>query len=239
MTQLKERFTTDAVIVAAGTGSRMMAGINKVFLPIFHQEMLCYTIEAFEASPLISNIILVTGERDTARCHELAEQRHYQKLKHILSGGASRRQSVFAGLKACCADFVCIHDGARALITPEEIEKVLKDAFQFQAAALGVCVKDTLKDVDENGFIQGTIDRERTYQIQTPQVFRRDKILYFHEKADKYNIQVTDDCALAEHFGMRVKVTKGSYENIKLTTPEDIFIAEKILKRRMEGSNTP
>ena len=140
-----------------------------------------------------------------------------------------RGESVQNGLKEATGNVVAIHDGARALITKEDIEKVIKDAVEFGAAALGVKCKDTLKQADENGFISATIDREFLYNIQTPQVFKLSEIRKMYEECNEI---FTDDCALAQMFGRKVKITEGSYDNIKITTPEDLELAERILKKR-------
>lgn len=216
-----------AVIVAAGSGTRMKAGKNKVFLELLGKTILEHTVSAFENMPMIDEIIVVTNEIDEAK-NVLSK---YGKLKEIVPGGAVRGESVQNGLKVATGDFVAIHDGARALILKEDIENVLNAAMEFGAAALGVKSKDTLKMADENGFISKTLDREFLYNIQTPQVFKLSEILELYEKCDEV---FTDDCALFEKFGKRVKIVDGSYDNIKITTPDDMDLAERILKKRGE-----
>ena len=214
-----------AVIVAAGSGTRMNAGKNKVFLELLGKTILEHTVSAFENTPMIDEIIVVTNEIEAA-AKTLSK---YSKLKSIVLGGNTRGESVQKGLKAAEGDFVAIHDGARALILKEDIEKVLNAAIEFGAASLGVKCKDTLKMADENGFISKTVDREFLYNIQTPQVFKLSEILGMYEKCDQV---FTDDCALAEKYGVRVKIVDGSYDNIKITTPDDMDLAERILKKR-------
>lgn len=214
-----------AVIVAAGMGKRMGAGINKAYLLLGGKTILEQTVTVFENCRKIEEIVVVTD--DTEKCRELLKG--FKKVTKIVLGGATRQDSVKNGLKVCQGEFVAIHDGARALITAEKIEKVIEDAEKFGAAALGVKCKDTLKVSDEDGFIAKTLDRDWIYQIQTPQVFKRTEI---EEAHSKINSELTDDCAVMEIIGKKVKITEGSYENIKITTPEDLIIAEKILEKR-------
>lgn len=216
-----------AVIVAAGSGTRMKAGKNKVFLELLGKTILEHTVSVFENSAMISEIVVVTNEIEEAK-NKLSE---YKKIKAIVSGGSTRGESVQNGLKEASGEFVAIHDGARALISAEDIENVLNAAVEFGAAALGVKCKDTLKMADNNGFISGTLDREFLYNIQTPQVFRLSEITEMYEKCSEV---FTDDCALAEKYGIKVKIVDGSYDNIKITTPDDMDLAERILRKRGE-----
>ena len=224
--------TVTAVIVDGGRGKRMGADINKVILPLGGPEILAHTLRAFELCPDIDDIVVVTGKADIERVKEIAEREGFKKLSHIVPGGAERSDSVYNGLRAAKGDIAAIHDGARCLIAPSDISAVVRDAEKYGAAALGVTVKDTLKSIDSSGNICGTIDRERTVLIQTPQVFKKDEIKALHEHVKKDGYAVTDDCSVFERYGRSVHVTKGSYDNIKLTTPEDIAIGEQILRRR-------
>lgn len=221
-----------AVIVAGGRGRRMGADINKVFLPLAGREILSYTLKAFELCPDINDIVVVTGRDDIEKVRDITARDGITKLSEIVPGGAERSDSVYNGLSAASGDIAVIHDGARCLITPDEISAVISDAIKHGAAALGVKIKDTLKSIDENGNIRGTVDRENTVLIQTPQVFMLDKIKALHERLKADGGAVTDDCAIFEKYGERVHVTIGSYDNIKLTTPDDVSVGEQILKRR-------
>lgn len=219
-----------AIIAAGGKGTRMGAGINKVYLPLCGKEILARTLSVFEACSCVDEVIVVTGESELERLQELSEKYKFQKISAAVSGGATRGESVFHGLCRASGDFILIHDAARALITEDEILRVLTDCKQYGAAALGVKCKDTLKRADQNGFIAETLDRENTYQIQTPQAFSRDIIQRAYDAAQDF--AATDDCALVEKLGIPIKITEGSYENIKLTTPSDLAVGEEILKRR-------
>lgn len=221
-----------AVIVAGGKGTRMGADKNKVFLQIMDKEVLFYTISAFERNSRIDDIVVVTGKNDIDECIALVGKYQLNKIKCITEGGMTRQQSVKNGLMKADGDIVLIHDGARALVTETEINNSIDDCIKYGAAAVGVKCKDTLKSADIDGFISGTVDRESTYLIQTPQTFYLDKILNLHKRAEKEGFEATDDCMIAEHYGVKIKISAGSYDNIKLTTPEDMIIGERILKKR-------
>ena len=217
------------IIAAGGKGTRMGADINKVYLKLSGKEILVHTIEAFQQNKNVDEVIVVTGECDIEKCKTLAQKHNLTKVSAIVCGGDTRQKSVYNGIIASKCDIVAIHDGARALISQEEINAVIADCKKYGAAALGVKVKDTLKASDD-GFISKTVDRSNMYAIHTPQVFAREDIIKAHQAAQ--NLHATDDCGLAENIGIRIKITEGSYNNIKITTPEDMIMAEAILKGR-------
>lgn len=219
-----------AIIAAGGKGTRMGAGFNKVYMALSGTEIIVRTVSVFEKCAAVDEIVVVTGDDDTARFKLLAGQYGFKKISAVVCGGNTRSESVYNGLRAASGSIVLIHDGARALITENEIERVISDCRRYGAAALGVKCKDTLKKADADGFINSTLDRETTYQIQTPQAFFKNDILRAYKAAE--GLDATDDCMLAERAGIKIKITEGSYENIKLTTPSDIAVGEEILKRR-------
>lgn len=219
------------IIAAGGKGTRIGAGKNKVFLKLIDKEVLYYTISAFENNKNIDDIIVVTAEADIGDCEKLINRYNFTKIAKIIKGGKTRQESVIKGLRECDGDIVLIHDGARAFVTDSEIDNTLSDCIKYGAAAVGVKCKDTLK-ISSGGFIKETVDRENTYLIQTPQAFQRKEILSLHEKAFAEGLEATDDCMIAEHYGVKIKISEGSYDNIKLTTPEDMIIGESILKER-------
>lgn len=221
---------TSAVIVAAGSGRRMGAGINKVYMPLGDKCVLWHTLKAFAASNAVDEIVIVTDSENMIRAAEIAAE--LDIFFKVVEGGAERQDSVLSGILAADGDMVAVHDGARAMITPELIKKVINDAEKYGASALGVVPKDTIKTADGDGFITATVERNGTYLIQTPQVFDRELLINAHEEAKEDGFSATDDCAVMERMGIKIKVSEGSYENIKLTTPEDIFTAERILKER-------
>lgn len=220
------------IIAAGGRGTRMGADINKVFLPLCGKEIIAHTLYAFEMCTVIDEIIVVTGADDIKRIEDIAKRDNIKKLSAAVEGGAERQASVYNGLCAARGDICAIHDGARCLVTTEEITAAVEAAKRWGAAAVGVKVNDTLKSIDENGFITGTLERENTVRIQTPQVFATKVIKALHERAAADKLSVTDDCSIFEAYGRRVYVTIGTYDNIKLTTPADIEIGTGILKRR-------
>ena len=224
------------IIAAGGKGRRMGADKNKVFLDLNGKEILAHTISAFEKNENTDEIIIVTADEDIKTVENIICREGFKKITAVTEGGIERQDSVYNGLICAKGEYVVIHVGARCLITDENITAVINDAKKYGAASLGVKVKDTLKTVDENGMIISTVDREKTVHIQTPQVFLREEIMDLHKKIKENGIAVTDDCSVFEHFGKKVYVTEGSYDNIKLTTPEDIITGCEILRKREELS---
>lgn len=218
-----------AIIVAAGRGTRMGADKNKVFLSLGNRTVLEYTLSTVAACTAIDDIVLVTRECDIEKCRRIIK--YIKKPVRILKGGNTRQRSVLCGLTAAKdSDIVVIHDGARALVSEEIINATIENAKKYGAAAAGVPCKDSLKSADSDSFITATLDRASTYLIQTPQTFRCRDILHAHIEAERDGFSATDDCALYEKYIGRVKITPGSYDNIKLTTPDDMIIAKNILK---------
>ena len=224
-----------AVIAAGGKGTRMGAGENKVFMKLRGREILLHTVEAFHNNPDIDEIVVVAGEGEYMRVTEMIMAANLTgKLRAVTTGGATRRESVYNGIRFTTGDIILIHDAARCLISQAEISAAVEAVKEYGAAAVGVPCKDTLKSADEDGFITGTVDREKTFLIQTPQAFKKDIIRSAHEWAAENNIDATDDCALVEQMGGRIKIVTGRYDNIKITTPDDIEVAEKILEKRAD-----
>lgn len=222
-----------AVIVAAGTGSRMGAGMNKVYLPLGEKCVLRHCVEAFVKSGVADEYVIVTGAEDFAKCREALAGVGVGYT--MVEGGATRSESVMRGISAAKSDFAAVHDGARAVISPELIRDTVAAAVKYGAAAPGVVPKDTPKEADSEGFIARTIARDGMRMIQTPQVFVRSELISAHRKAASDGAEVTDDCMVMEIYSDRkIKLVQGSYENIKLTTPEDMYTAQRILEVRSE-----
>lgn len=223
---------TSAVIVCAGNSTRM-GGVNKILLPLGERKVIGVTMQAFQSCESISEIIIVAREDDIPAIQAEAEAAGITKLAACTTGGSTRQESVISGIRKISKDseLVAVHDGARPLVKPEHIEKVIKDASVFGGATLGVPVKDTIKTVD-GGLIIDTPPRSSLYITQTPQIFKRS--LYFEgiDFALEHSLDFTDDCQLVEAIGGKVAMTVGDYTNIKITTPEDIAIAEVLLKQR-------
>lgn len=225
-----------AIVLAAGQGKRMGAGVPKQYRLLKGHEVLYYSLKAFEESP-VDEVILVTGEGEIEHCQkELVEKYGFSKVAKIIPGGAERYDSVYEGLLAAApCDYVLIHDGARPLLTQEIIAGVLDGALMYDSCTTGMPVKDTIKIADEEELAVDTPDRKSLWAIHTPQGFSYPVILEAHRRfrSGDYRIPVTDDTKLAEIFlRRRAKLVRGSYENIKVTTPEDMKIAEVFLESR-------
>ena len=233
---MKER--TGAVILAAGQGKRMHANVAKQFMELGGCPMIVHSLRAFEHSDAVDEIVLVTGEDQIEYCRrEIVEAFGFSKVKAVIPGGKERYHSVYEGLKELKRsgqiEYVLIHDGARPLVTEAVIARAAAGAKTFKACVVGMPVKDTIKFCDEEGYGAGTPDRSRLWQIQTPQAFALPlieeayrRILSRPEGQDK----ITDDAMVVEaETDCRVKLIQGDYRNIKVTTPEDILIAEAFL----------
>jgi len=219
-----------AIILAAGNSTRMGKNINKQFIKLFDKEVIYYTVKTFEESELIDEIILVVKEEEINDFKILIEKYNFRKIK-ITVGGNSRKESVYNGLKEISekSKNVLIHDGARPFLKEEYLNKVLDELEVEEAVILAVKTKDTIKSI-RNGYIVNTLKRSELINVQTPQGFKKDKILKAYEYGVSNNIEATDDSQLVEKLGIRVKVIYGDYDNIKITTEEDIKFGEIILK---------
>lgn len=224
-----------AVIVAAGS-SRRMGGENKLLLRLSGKPVLAHTLLAFEKCGSIRDIVLVCRKQDTASYTALAQEYGITKLRAAVHGGDSRTASVLAGITAAPEDtaLVAVHDGARPLVPGGVIEEAVCAAAECGAAAPVVPVKDSIKRID-SGVIACDVPRETLAAVQTPQVFRRETLLRALTAAADEGKTYTDDCAAVESLGQTVRATHGSYENLKITTPEDIAVAEAFLKAREEA----
>ena len=223
-----------AIVLAAGQGKRMKSKIQKQFLLLKGKPVLFYSISCFEKSSEIDDIIIVTGAESVEYVkREIVETFGFKKVKAVVTGGKERYDSVYEGLKACQnCDYVFIHDGARPFVTEEMIERGKKAVIAGGACVLGVPSKDTVKITDEEGFVESTPKRARVWNIQTPQIFSYPEIYSAYQKAKQEGMQgITDDAMVMEQYGsLKVKLEEGAYDNIKITTPEDILLAEQILE---------
>ena len=233
-----------AIVLAGGQGRRMQSEIPKQYLLLEGKPVLYYSLMAFEQS-CVDEIILVTGEEEIAYCRkEIVEKYRIKKVTGIVAGGAERYYSVYAGLKECrVCEVVLIHDGARPFLTKEMIERSIEGGKQYQACILGMPVKDTIKISDGNGYVKETPKRAFVWMVQTPQSFAYQMVYAAYQQLMKEREEerlVTDDAMVVERFsGVPVRLIEGSYENIKITTPEDLAvagqIARKYLKRLEDG----
>ena len=229
---------TAAIVLAAGRGSRMKSKIQKQYLLLKGKPVLYYSLKAFEES-FIDEIILVTGEEEIEYCRkEIVEKYGFTKVSHIVTGGKERYHSVFCGLQALTdCDYVFIHDGARPFVTEQILERAYETVQKEHACVVGMPVKDTIKLADENGFAKETPRRDLLWMIQTPQVFSyalvKSAYASFLEREQELlaqGIKMTDDAMVVETFtDTGIRLVEGSYENLKITTPEDLRIAEALL----------
>jgi 2-C-methyl-D-erythritol 4-phosphate cytidylyltransferase len=221
-----------AVIVAAGKGTRMNLDQNKQFINIAGIPVLARTISAFEECPDIDEIVIVINKNDLVYCkHEIVDRYGFKKIKSIAAGGEERHNSVYNGLSQLdtSCGIVLIHDGARPFVDQSSIERSIEAADEYGAACVAVKVKDTIKTSDAREFINGTPDRSRLWQAQTPQSFRYEIIMEAYKNAIKEGWESTDDSALVERMGHHIKLVPGNYLNIKITTQEDLILAEAIV----------
>lgn len=228
---------TTAIIVGAGSSTRMGLSVSKQLIKLNGNETIVHTLKAFQQTDSINEIVIVCREQDKKIIKNLAKINDITKVIGIIAGGSTRQQSVAKGIDMISndTDYIAIHDGARPLITPSDINSVINNAIKYKSSALGVYVKDTIKIINENGFIESTPDRSKLITIYTPQVFEFALYKKAMKRAKEENKDYTDDCQLIESLGEKVYVTQGSATNIKLTTPDDIIIAESILNNRGEN----
>ncbi len=239
--QLSEKFNlshsadTSAILLCAGESTRFSQGrVSKQMASVLGKTVISRTIEAFEASPSIKEIVLVVKKEEAEEYNKIICSSAYKKISCIVVGGDTRQISAMRGFKHISekSKLVAIHDGARCLVTPEIIEAVIAEA-RLSGAATSACkVTDTVKISDDDGNISRTVSRENMWTVQTPQVFEHQLYRNCIENAIEKGIGATDDCMLAESYGQRVKLVDTGRENIKITYKEDIFLAEAIIKAR-------
>ncbi len=223
-----------AVIPSAGAGTRMAAGIRKQFLEIAGKPMLVHTLLRFERTPDVDECVLVVPEDSVADSELLVTKHRLHKVSKVIVGGVRRQDSVLNALrllKPSPADIVVVHDGVRPFVEPRIISSVIQSCREHGAAVLAVQPKDTVRRSAGGGFFDQTLDRKALWLVQTPQAFRARDLVKAHEEALADSFYSTDDAALVERIGIRAKIVAGSYDNIKITTVEDLELASLILQR--------
>lgn len=222
--------TCTAIVPAAGRSVRM--GEDKLFLPLGDVPVILRTLRTLESSVYVTEIVIAAREEQIVPLGQLCKDAALEKVRKIVVGGETRSASVLAGLREAdpSSELIAIHDGDRPLVTVDIINAAIEKAALCGAAAPAVPVKDTVKRA-ANGVVSGTLDRSELYAVQTPQVFEHGLILGALEKALADGAELTDDCSAVERIGMPVSLTEGSYDNIKLTTPEDLAVGAAILER--------
>lgn len=225
-----------AIVPAAGRGKRMGGQGNKLLLELAGTPILVFTLKTLELCPLIKEIIIPAARVDILTIKKLMEEYNLKKVTAVVEGGAERQESVYRALQSLSpeVDSVIVHDGARPLLTLDDLNRFLEKTADSEAAVMAVPLKDTVKKVDTQGQVMETPPREQLRAIQTPQIFNRNLLEKVHKLAFEQQYLATDDASLFEWQGLPVRVVEGSYENIKVTTPEDMLWAESILHRRRE-----
>ena len=233
---MEKRFCS-AIIPAAGKGSRMGTAIKKQFLQLLGKEVIIHTLERFEQCEAIDEIIVVTSGDMVDAMKALLTKYGMKKVTQVIAGGKERQDSVYQGLLHVNekADVIVVHDGLRPFVQEQDLIKTIEVAREEGACILGVPVKDTIKVCNKNQEVISTPARKTLWAIQTPQVFRKDILQKGYHKAYQEGFMGTDEAMLVERLGIGVKVATGSYDNIKITTKEDLFLAEALLARKQEG----
>ncbi len=227
-----------AIIAAAGNGSRMsFENSSKQFIELKNHPVIYYSVKIFSDCDFIDKIIITVKEEHKKAFMDFLEKYKFSKEILIINGGKTRQESVFNALESCKNedyDYVFIHDGARPFLTFEMLEKGFSKMISsnIHCGAFGVKIKDTIKKSNSNNIISQTIDRNNLYSIQTPQIFPFKKYLEYKKVIKEKKLDFTDDCQIFEYFNHKIMILDGSYDNIKITTDDDIIIGESILKRR-------
>jgi 2-C-methyl-D-erythritol 4-phosphate cytidylyltransferase len=220
-----------AIILGAGNGTRMKSEKSKLLLEIAGKTVIERSVQSFLEISDIDEVIVTVREQDIETFSSILTD---ERVSFVI-GGATRQQSVRNAVETIeDADLILIHDGARPLVSIEDVENTIREARDFDCVAVGVNVKDTIKVIDDNGFVVSTPERSKLFAVQTPQVFKFDIYKNALDKALADGKDFTDDCQLVEYVGGKVKMVSGSYDNIKITTPDDIPFAENILRQRIK-----
>ena len=223
-----------AIIVAAGSSTRV--GFDKLLAKIGGRPVIQHAVAAFENAECVTEIIVVC--RDTESMRDLIDSAHFTKVRAVVFGGGRRQDSVQAGLNAIeqASEFVAVHDAARPLITPAEIERVFLSARKHGAAVLAAPITDTLKFADANQVVSGSIDRQNVFAMQTPQIFRRQLLVDAYRRIAENSLTITDEVSAVEYAGGKVVIVPAEEQNLKITFASDLPIAEFILKQRGSSS---
>lgn len=217
------------VIAAGGVGSRFGGDIPKQYVDVNSMPVIAHTISKFQNIDIISEIVIVSHKNYIVYCNDIVKEFDFSKVTSIIEGGNTRQQSVYKGLKSISSDYVLIHDAARPLVSERDIEKccnVLKDT---EACALGARIVDTVKKSIDGEYISETIDRSTLWTVQTPQCFKKSTIIKCHQNALFDSFEATDDCMLAERYGVKIRLVESSTTNLKITDYKDLAIAEVLL----------
>lgn len=226
----KENQKVTVIILAAGMGSRMGLGYNKIFFD-FKKPLICYTIDAFEKNDDVDEIIIVSAKGEEEKFANILNKQNYQKILKMVEGGETRQDSSRIGVENSDSDIIIVHDGARPFTNSKIISNSIENAKKFGAAIVAVPCKDTIKLAKKEDIIKKTVDRSKLWMAQTPQTFQSDIILKAHQDAKENDFIGTDEASLVERMGGEVKLVMGSYDNIKVTTEEDLLLAQIIIDK--------
>lgn len=224
-----------AIIPSAGKGKRMAHSVSKHFIRLEDKPVLAYTLEAFEKCPDVNQVLLVVRSGEEKYClKEVVEKYQFRKVLKVVIGGERRQDSVYNGIKELDqdTDIVVVHDGVRPFVPPALISETIKLAMYVDGVVAALPVKDTIKEVTRDGLIKGTLNRDSLWFAQTPQTFKKRVLEEAFMRAFTDKFHGTDEASLVERMGGKVKIIEGSHENIKITTKEDLFYAELILRSR-------
>lgn len=228
-----------AIIAAAGGGKRIGGQKNKQFIEIAGKPILCYTLDKFESCDLVDEIILVLPKEDLDYgAREIVDRFGFTKIRKIVAGGKERQDSVYCGLKAITdkPEIVVIHDGVRPFLKSSKIEESIAICRRFGAVILAIPAKHTIKE-GKNGYVIKTLERDKLWEVQTPQTFKYEIIFEAYQQAFADGFYATDDSALVERLGYRIKILLGEWENIKITSPEDLELAEMLVRREKASAD--
>lgn len=232
--KFKERVT--AIIPAAGEGKRIGGEVQKQFRSLLGKPILAHTLEKFQTCEAVDEIVLVVSDSMMTDSTRLVEDYHISKVVEVVRGGSRRQDSVYNGLQALMVhptDIVLIHDAVRPLVSHVQIEELIEACITYKAVVPAVQPKDTIKHSSPDGeFVFSTLDRSSLWLVQTPQAFAADLVVSAYQRAHAEQYSATDDASLVERMGVNVKIVEGRYDNMKITTSEDLSIAEVILKRQ-------
>jgi 2-C-methyl-D-erythritol 4-phosphate cytidylyltransferase len=221
-----------AIVAAAGKGERLKSKVRKPFVVLGKDPVLIWALKALESSALIDEIILVVNQADMTKARSAVTRARLKKVAKIVIGGKRRLDSVRNGLNEVSAEaeYILVHDGCRPFVDKKIISSVIEGAEIFGAAIPCIAVKPTIKEVETGNFVAATLNRQSLAEVQTPQGFKKDILVRAYEKALAEGIEATDDSALVERMGIKVKVVEGSCRNIKITTPEDLKYAKMLME---------
>lgn len=229
-----------AIVPSAGKGKRMAHTVPKHFIRLEDKPLLAYTLDAFEGCPDVNHVLLVVRHGEEEYClNEVVEKYQFRKVLKIVIGGERRQDSVYNGIKELDSDtdIVVVHDGVRPFVPPALISETIKMAMYVDGVVAALPVKDTIKEVTRDGFIKATPDRESLWYAQTPQAFKKRVLEEAFMRAFTDNFHGSDEASLIERIGGKVRIIEGSHENIKITTKEDLLLAEFILRTRKKAFN--